>query len=92
MPGYFFFEDLLSIDKGTVELRVHPTAARPRLPADTRISLDMNGNVNCLRIEDLPAEREQLVLACVEAATCADLLTSNSPLRYDENLCFGETD
>ncbi len=54
---------------------------------------DRRGWAECIRdIEDLPAEREQLVLACVEAATCIDLLTGQSPLRYDENLCFGETD
>ena len=54
---------------------------------------NVRGWTECIRdIEDLPAEREQLVLTCVEAATCIDLLTNAAPLRYDENLCFGETD
>ncbi|MCZ6767261.1 MAG: M23 family metallopeptidase [bacterium] len=56
VPGYFFFEDLLSIGKGPVTLRAHPTGPRPRLSPDTDISLDMNSDVGCLRIEDLPTE------------------------------------
>lgn len=56
VPGYFFFEDLLSIGKGPVTLLAHPTAARPRLPPDIRIPLEVNGDAGCLRIEDLPPE------------------------------------
>jgi len=56
VPGYFFFEDLLHIDKGPIELKAHPTAARPRVSPDTNIPLDVNGDISCLRIENLPPE------------------------------------
>ena len=54
---------------------------------------DNSGWGECIEdIERLAAERQQIVLRCVQAATCNDLLTNQSPIRYDENLCFGETD
>lgn len=49
-----------------------------------RVNSDGYDWADCVeRIEEYPAERQQLTLSCIEAASCVELY---------EDICFGETD
>lgn len=56
------------------------------------VEADMPGDLDWGRcvyeLEGLPAERARIVMACIAASTCDELLAPGSPHPYDRTNCF----